>query len=111
TINSIAYKTTDSKNIQIFIETSRKVGAYVRYQPSSRKVILDIVNSRLYLKDPRQRDQAIEHPLIKRLTATTVQSSTRELPLARILLDASRPVSTTVKTSSNQIILDVTDLD
>lgn len=107
-IRGIAYETQDNQNIQIIISTSRRARAYVRYSATARQVIIDIPNSRLNLRDDRQKEQDIQHPLVEGLTAATVQNSPRLPPLTRITIDAPRIVSTSIETDNTQIVLDIT---
>ncbi len=107
-IRSISFDAMDNQDVKITIETSRKSRAYVRYSATARQVIVDIPNSRLNLDDDRQKEQDIQHPLVEGWSAATVQNSPRLPPLTRITIDAPRIVSTSVESSNDQIVLEIT---
>jgi N-acetylmuramoyl-L-alanine amidase len=106
-ILSIKAEPLDNQSIRILIDTNRKAQAYATYSKGSRQLVVDIPNSRLNLDDERQKEREIQHPLVEYLSAETVPGSTRVPPLTRITLDAPRFVETTVRTRTNQIILEI----
>lgn len=107
-IRSILINSDDENTFQIVLRTNRKIKAMLNHSQNGRQIIIEIPSAQLNLTDERQSEQRLDSDLISRLSAETVQVSSKTPPVIRIILSTPRQVSISTESSDTEYIIELT---
>ena len=103
-IRTVAFRPDDPKRVHLEIATSGKATPYVRYQPETGQLVMDVPNALLRLSDENQVEQTFTHPLVRGLHVAMAQETP---PVARITVDMERVVGFVARAEENRIALEL----